>query len=206
MTVQGKRTEAAKLGSAFGKRFSKRAWTGQVWKRGVSSERRFRGAQRPGARQGGRGLGGRGSRGHRLERCSTQCEGDEVRGRPWAYLHTRTEMSPSRRSTFGERGVRAVTKVAQGHPPDELLREARAGAFDAIVGRSAGAWPCRGRLLGSVSRRIVHDTPCSVIVAGKSGAARMEVTASLASGITRTEALASRSTRDRLLQLVPSCL
>ncbi len=78
---------------------------------------------------------------------------------------------------LSDRGVHAVTKVAQGHPADEILREARAGDYDVIVVGTRELGPVVGRLLGSVSRKVVHDAPCPVIVAGKSGATQMGVTA-----------------------------
>ena len=78
---------------------------------------------------------------------------------------------------LGDRGVRAASKIAQGHPADEILREARAGDYDVIVVGTRELGPVVGRLLGSVSRKVVHDAPCPVIVAGKSGAVQMEVAA-----------------------------
>jgi nucleotide-binding universal stress UspA family protein len=78
---------------------------------------------------------------------------------------------------LGERGVQAETKVANGDPADEILKEARAGDYDAIVVGTRELGPIVGRLLGSVSRKVVHDAPCPVIVAGKSGSKRMEPTA-----------------------------
>jgi nucleotide-binding universal stress UspA family protein len=75
---------------------------------------------------------------------------------------------------LGDRGVQAETKVAQGHPADEILQEARAGDYDVIVVGTRELGPVVGLLLGSVSRKVVHDAPCPVIVAGKSGSKRME--------------------------------
>lgn len=81
---------------------------------------------------------------------------------------------------LGERGVQAATKIAQGHASEEILREARAGNYDLIVVGSREHGPIVGRLLGSVSRKVVHDAPCPVMVAGKSGATRMESAAATA--------------------------
>jgi nucleotide-binding universal stress UspA family protein len=75
-----------------------------------------------------------------------------------------------------ERGVHAETKVARGHAADEILREARLGGFDLIIVGSREHGPIVGRLLGSVSRKVAQEAPCAVIVAGKSGASRMEPT------------------------------
>ena len=81
------------------------------------------------------------------------------------------------REHLGDRGIHAATKVAHGHPAAEILEEARVGSYDLIVMGSRELGPIVGRLLGSVSRKVVHDAPCAVIVAGKSGATRIEPTA-----------------------------
>jgi len=73
-----------------------------------------------------------------------------------------------------DRGVEATTKVAHGSAANEILREARAGNFDLIVVGTRELGPLVGRLLGSVSRKVVHDAPCAVVVAGKSGETRVE--------------------------------
>jgi nucleotide-binding universal stress UspA family protein len=78
---------------------------------------------------------------------------------------------------LGDRGVSATGKVAQGYPADEILREARAGDYDVIVVGTRELGSVVGHLLGSVSRKVVDHAPCPVIVAGKSGATRMEQTA-----------------------------
>jgi nucleotide-binding universal stress UspA family protein len=78
------------------------------------------------------------------------------------------------RKYLGDRGIRAATKVAHGQPAAEILDEARSGSYDLIVVGSRELGPIVGRLLGSVSRKVVHEAPCAVIVAGKSGATRME--------------------------------
>jgi nucleotide-binding universal stress UspA family protein len=70
--------------------------------------------------------------------------------------------------------VQAETKVANGDPADEIVQEARAGDYDAIIVGTRELGPIVGRLLGSVSRKVVHDAPCAVIVAGESGSERVE--------------------------------
>ena len=77
---------------------------------------------------------------------------------------------------LGDRGVQAETKVAQGHPAHEILQEARAGDYDVIVVGTRELGPVVGRVLGSVSHKVVHDAPCPVIVAGKSGSKRTKPT------------------------------
>jgi nucleotide-binding universal stress UspA family protein len=75
---------------------------------------------------------------------------------------------------LGDRGVQAETKVTHGDPADEILQEARAGDYDVIVVGTRELGPVVGLLLGSVSRKVVDDAPCAVIVAGKSGSKRAE--------------------------------
>jgi nucleotide-binding universal stress UspA family protein len=78
------------------------------------------------------------------------------------------------RGCLADRGVDATTKVAYGDPADEILREARTGGYDLIVVGTRELGPIVGRLLGSVSRKVVEDAPCPVIVAGSSGAKRVK--------------------------------
>lgn len=76
-----------------------------------------------------------------------------------------------------ERGVRAATKIAHGEAADEIVREARAGNYDLIVVGTRELGAVTGRLLGSVSRKVTREAPCPVVVAGKSGATRVEPSA-----------------------------
>lgn len=78
---------------------------------------------------------------------------------------------------LADRGIEAATEIAHGHAGEEILSEARAGGYDLIVVGSRELGPIVGRVLGSVSRKVVHDAPCAVVVAGKSGATRVEPTA-----------------------------
>lgn len=72
--------------------------------------------------------------------------------------------------------IEAVTKAGQGDPADEILQEARTGGCDLIIVGTRELGPIVGRLLGSVSRKVAHDAPCPVIVAGSRGAERVEPT------------------------------
>jgi nucleotide-binding universal stress UspA family protein len=80
------------------------------------------------------------------------------------------------RGYLRERGLEAAGKVAHGDPAEEILSEARTGSYDLIVVGTRELGPVVGRLLGSVSRKVVKDAPCAVIVAGESGANRVEPT------------------------------
>jgi nucleotide-binding universal stress UspA family protein len=80
------------------------------------------------------------------------------------------------RGYLRERGIEATGKVAHGDPAEEVLSEARAGAYDLIVVGTRELGPIVGRLMGSVSRKVVKHAPCAVVIAGESGAARVEPT------------------------------
>jgi nucleotide-binding universal stress UspA family protein len=75
---------------------------------------------------------------------------------------------------LADRGIEALGEVAHGDPADEIVRFARAGDFDLIVVGTRELGTIVGRLLGSVSRKVVQHAPCPVVVAGKSATKRME--------------------------------
>jgi nucleotide-binding universal stress UspA family protein len=79
---------------------------------------------------------------------------------------------------LGERGLEVGSKVAHGDPADEILEEALAGGYDLIVVGTRELGPIVGRIMGSVSRKVVQHAPCAVVVAGKSGTVRLEPTTS----------------------------
>ena len=80
--------------------------------------------------------------------------------------------------SLGERGLEVVGKVAHGDPADEILEEAHVGDYDVILVGTRELGPIVGRIMGSVSRKVVQHAPCAVIVAGKSGTVRLEPTVS----------------------------
>jgi nucleotide-binding universal stress UspA family protein len=63
-------------------------------------------------------------------------------------------------------GTAAQGKVLEGDPDQVILREAEAGEFDVIVigSRGVSEESGRSRLLGSVAERVLHRTPCPVLV------------------------------------------
>ena len=83
------------------------------------------------------------------------------------------------RRYLGDRGIEAVAKVAHGDPADEILKEARAGEYQLIVVGTRELGPIVGRIMGSVSRKVARHAPCAVVIAGKSGATRLEPAASV---------------------------
>ena len=63
-------------------------------------------------------------------------------------------------------GTAVEGRVLEGDPDQVILREAEAGEFDVIVIGSRGVSEDSGRtrLLGSVAERVLHRTPCPVLV------------------------------------------
>jgi nucleotide-binding universal stress UspA family protein len=56
------------------------------------------------------------------------------------------------------------TKLVQGVPHVEIVREAEEGGFDLVVMGSHGRTGLRHALLGSVAERVVRRAPCPVLV------------------------------------------
>lgn len=63
-----------------------------------------------------------------------------------------------------ERGIESEMRIAHGDPADEILALACAAPYDLIVMGSRGLGPLRGALLGSVTRKVIRDAPCGVVV------------------------------------------
>ena len=57
-----------------------------------------------------------------------------------------------------------TTRLLDGDPPRELLRAAREGDHDLIVMGSRGRGRVTAALLGSVSHRVMHESPVPVMV------------------------------------------
>jgi nucleotide-binding universal stress UspA family protein len=62
------------------------------------------------------------------------------------------------------RGVRAEAVLGSGNPGDVVCQEARGGGFNLVVLGSRGQGALKSHLLGSVSDRVMHHAPCSVLV------------------------------------------
>ena len=73
-----------------------------------------------------------------------------------------------------ERGIASEMKIEHGDPVAEIRKEAAAGAYDLIVLGSRGRGTISSALLGSVSRKLVDDAPCPVVVAGRDASVRHE--------------------------------
>ena len=63
-----------------------------------------------------------------------------------------------------ERHVSLETRVAVGHPADQILKAAVSTGADLIVVGHRGRSAIRDWVFGSTSRRIVAHAPCSVLV------------------------------------------
>jgi nucleotide-binding universal stress UspA family protein len=63
-----------------------------------------------------------------------------------------------------ERGIDSEMRIAHGDPAEEILAVACAAPYDLIVMGSRGLGPLKGALLGSVSRKVIRDAPCGVVV------------------------------------------
>ena len=57
-----------------------------------------------------------------------------------------------------------TTRLLDGDPARELLRAAREGDHDLIVMGSRGRGRVTAALLGSVSNRVMHDSPVPVMI------------------------------------------
>lgn len=73
-----------------------------------------------------------------------------------------------------ERGIPSEMKIAYGDPAEEIVREAKEGGYELVVVGSRGLGPVEGLLFGSVSRKVLRDAPCPVLVAGQTMAHRIE--------------------------------
>lgn len=80
-----------------------------------------------------------------------------------------------------ERGIESTMQMENGDPVSEIMRVAQEGGHDLIVAGSRGRNPVGELLLGSVSKALVHQAPCPVLVVSKDASARFEPAARTAS-------------------------
>ena len=66
----------------------------------------------------------------------------------------------------GEAGAKCAGQIVEGDTVKAILREAEEGEYDLIVIGSRGVSLDEGhdRLMGSVTERVLHSTPCPVLV------------------------------------------
>jgi nucleotide-binding universal stress UspA family protein len=80
-----------------------------------------------------------------------------------------------------ERGIESTMQMENGDPVSEIMRVAQESGYDLIVAGSRGRNPVGELLLGSVSKALVHQAPCPVLVVSKDASARFEPAARTAS-------------------------
>jgi nucleotide-binding universal stress UspA family protein len=71
----------------------------------------------------------------------------------------------ARRALENARGVTVTSKILEGDPEDEILKEADTWRADLIVLGSHGYGPVKRRLLGSVALAVALEASCSVEIA-----------------------------------------
>ena len=78
------------------------------------------------------------------------------------------ELARSAAVKFAKEGFSAEATVLEGHPGQELLKEATHGGYDlVVVGSGSHSW-IGNHLLGSVSTLLLHEAPCSVLITHES--------------------------------------
>lgn len=90
-------------------------------------------------------------------------------GRDAAYLQIEEEREGlaalnTVKSIFDDVAIPVKTEMKQGIPANTILEVARRGNYDLIVMGHRGRGGFRELLLGSVSKTIVHNSPCSVLI------------------------------------------
>lgn len=66
-----------------------------------------------------------------------------------------------------KQGVSSTPVLVRGDAATEILDYASANQIDLILAGSHGLGPFRSWLMGSVSRKLVHYAPCSVLIVKK---------------------------------------
>lgn len=62
-------------------------------------------------------------------------------------------------------GLKISTELFIGHPAETICQRAKEGGYDLVIIGSRGLGAIKGYLLGSVSDRVSHHAPCSVLIA-----------------------------------------
>lgn len=67
-------------------------------------------------------------------------------------------------SIFNKAAIPAETELQQGTPADAILEIAKNGNFELIVMGQRGTGGFREYVLGSVSKHLVQNAPCSIFI------------------------------------------
>lgn len=63
-----------------------------------------------------------------------------------------------------KKGVKADTKLLEGNPGNELVRESETGEYELLVVGTRGMGSLKSLLVGSVSNKVVHHSKISVLL------------------------------------------
>ena len=102
-----------------------------------------------------------------------EARGTKSGGHVGSVPHAADEVEHARAFLL-DHGVVAETKVANGDPAEEIVKEARAGHYDLVVTGTRGRGPVARLLLGSVSREISEHAPCTVLIVSADQTVRIE--------------------------------
>ncbi len=74
------------------------------------------------------------------------------------------EMLRMKKVEVEKRGVKIETKLVEGNPGDELIKESGTGEYDLVVVGTRGMGRLRSLLLGSVSNKVAHYSKIPVLL------------------------------------------
>lgn len=102
-----------------------------------------------------------------------------------------TATADAAKSRFEAAGVSAQSMIVEGHAGDEIIALMDREPFDLVVVGSKGETALEGLLLGSVTRKLITHSPCSVLVARPFAGASLDATMERLKATDRLSALAS---------------
>jgi nucleotide-binding universal stress UspA family protein len=103
----------------------------------------------------------------------SEARASKAGGHHWIQPHAHQDVAVAHKY-LRDRGVDSEMKIEHGDPAEEIRKEAAAGGYDLIVVGARGRGPVTSLILGSVSKSLVDDAPCPVLVAGKDASVRHE--------------------------------
>ncbi|MDA8443239.1 MAG: universal stress protein [Peptococcaceae bacterium] len=74
------------------------------------------------------------------------------------------DMLAKHAAAFVSNGVKCTTQLIFGHPAETICQTAKHDNYNLIIIGSRGLGEIKGYLLGSVSDRVSHYAPCSVLI------------------------------------------